>query len=112
MNGIDTKEWSPEFDPHLTSDGYTNYTLETVQSGKPKCKEALQKELGLPVCKDVPVIRFIGRLDNQKGVDLIAEVIPWMMGQDVQLIMLGTGRHDLEQMLRQFENQHRDKVQG
>ncbi|KAK4797733.1 hypothetical protein SAY86_030059 [Trapa natans] len=112
VNGIDTKEWSPEFDPHLTSDGYTNYTLETLHSGKAKCKEALQKELGLPVREDVPVIGFIGRLDNQKGVDLIAEAIPWMMGQDVQLVMLGTGRHDLEQMLRQLENQYRDKVRG
>ncbi|XP_031396234.1 granule-bound starch synthase 2, chloroplastic/amyloplastic-like [Punica granatum] len=112
VNGIDTREWSPEFDIHLTSDGYTNYTLETLQTGKPKCKAALQKELELPLREDVPVIGFIGRLDNQKGVDLIAEAIPWMMGQDVQLIMLGTGRADLEQMLRQFETQHRDKVRG
>lgn len=112
VNGIDTKEWSPQFDTHLTSDGYTNYSLETFQIGKPQCKAALQKELGLPIRADVPVIGFIGRLDHQKGVDLIADAIPWLMGQDVQLIMLGTGRNDLEQMLRQFENQHQDKVRG
>ncbi|XP_048327644.2 granule-bound starch synthase 2, chloroplastic/amyloplastic [Ziziphus jujuba] len=112
VNGIDTKEWNPQFDSHLTSDGYTNYSLETLKIGKPQCKAALQKELGLPIREDVPIICFIGRLDHQKGVDLIADAIPWMMGQDVQLIMLGTGRNDLEQMLRQFENQHRDKVRG
>ncbi|XP_027359278.1 granule-bound starch synthase 2, chloroplastic/amyloplastic-like isoform X2 [Abrus precatorius] len=112
VNGIDNKDWNPQFDVHLTSDGYTNYTLETLQSGKRQCKAALQKELGLPVREDVPVIAFIGRLDQQKGVDLIAEAIPWMMGQDVQLVMLGTGRPDLEQMLRQFESQHRDKIRG
>ncbi|XP_022751930.1 granule-bound starch synthase 2, chloroplastic/amyloplastic-like [Durio zibethinus] len=112
VNGIDATDWNPQYDVHLKSDGYTNYSLETLQTGKAQCKAALQKELGLPVRKDVPVIGFIGRLDHQKGVDLIAEAIPWMMGQDVQLIMLGTGRPDLEQMLRQFENQHRDKVRG
>ncbi|KAE9620016.1 hypothetical protein Lal_00040232 [Lupinus albus] len=112
VNGVDNKEWNPRFDVHLTSDGYTNYSLETLQSGKRQCKAALQKELGLPVRDDVPVIAFIGRLDQQKGVDLIAEAIPWMMGQDVQLIMLGSGRPDLEEMLRQFENQNHDKVRG
>ncbi|PON65379.1 Glycogen synthase [Parasponia andersonii] len=111
VNGIDTKEWNPQYDVHLTTDGYTNYSLETLQTGKAQCKAALQKELGLPI-RDVPIIGFIGRLDQQKGVDLIAEAIPWMVGQDVQLIMLGTGRPDLEQMLRQFEIQHQDKVRG
>ncbi|KAL2335505.1 hypothetical protein Fmac_016718 [Flemingia macrophylla] len=112
VNGIDNKDWNPKFDTHLTSDGYTNYSLETLQSGKHQCKATLQKELGLPVRHDVPIIGFIGRLDHQKGVDLIAEAIPWMMGQDVQLAMLGTGRADLEGMLRQFESQHRDKIRG
>ncbi|KAM3286550.1 granule-bound starch synthase 2, chloroplastic/amyloplastic [Capsicum chacoense] len=112
VNGIDTKDWNPELDVHLQSDGYVNYSLDTLQTGKPQCKAALQKELGLPVRDDVPLIGFIGRLDPQKGVDLIAEAVPWMMGQDVQLVMLGTGRPDLEQMLRQFECQHNDKIRG
>lgn len=112
VNGIDKKEWNPMLDVHLQSDGYTNYSLETLQTGKTQCKAALQKELGLPVRADVPLIGFIGRLDHQKGVDLIAEAVPWMMGQGVQLVMLGTGRPDLEQMLRQFENQNQGKVRG
>ncbi|KAJ8775048.1 hypothetical protein K2173_020052 [Erythroxylum novogranatense] len=112
VNGIDVKEWNPEFDVHLTSDGYTNYSMETLHTGKPQCKAALQKELGLPLRPEVPLIGFIGRLDHQKGVDLIAKAIPWMVSQDVQLVLLGTGRQDLEQMLRQFENQHPGKVRG
>uniref|UniRef100_A0A0R0F4I7 Starch synthase catalytic domain-containing protein n=1 Tax=Glycine max TaxID=3847 RepID=A0A0R0F4I7_SOYBN len=55
--------------------GYTNYSLETLSSGKAKCKAALQKELGLPIHEDVP-----------KGIDLIAKAIPWLMSQDVQLV--------------------------
>ncbi|KAL8231508.1 hypothetical protein R6Q57_001286 [Mikania cordata] len=112
VNGIDTKDWNPEVDLHLTSDGYTNYSLKTLDTGKPQCKIALQKELGLPVRDDVPLIGFIGRLDVQKGVDLIAECVPWIVDQDVQLVMLGTGRPDLEQMLREMENRYPEKVRG
>ncbi|KAH9621052.1 hypothetical protein KSS87_014173 [Heliosperma pusillum] len=112
VNGIDNKEWSPQFDVHLTSDGYTNFSLDTLKLGKAQCKTALQRELGLPVRDDIPLIGFIGRLDPQKGVDLIAEAIPWLMDQDVQLVMLGTGRPDLEQMLQQFEAQHHDRIRG
>ncbi|KAK1260427.1 hypothetical protein QJS04_geneDACA019469 [Acorus gramineus] len=112
VNGIDTRDWNPEVDIHLKSDGYTNYSLDNFKTKKPQCKEALQRELGLPVHNNVPMIGFIGRLDNQKGVDLIAEAIPWMVGQDVQLVMLGTGREDLEEMLRKFESQHNDKVRS
>ncbi|KAH1128994.1 hypothetical protein J1N35_000372 [Gossypium stocksii] len=112
VNGIDMEDWNPQHDVHLKSDGYTNYSIETLQRGKAQCKAALQKELGLPVREDVPLIGFIGRLDHQKGVDIIAEAIPWMMDQDVQLVLLGTGSQDLEELLRQFEDQHHDKVRG
>ncbi|KAJ8491278.1 hypothetical protein OPV22_012999 [Ensete ventricosum] len=112
VNGIDTEDWNPELDLHLQSDGYTNYSIETLQAGKPRCKAALQNELGLPVREDVPLIGFIGRLDHQKGVDLIAEAMPWIVGQDAQLVMLGTGRADLEDMLRKFDREHHDKVRG
>ncbi|ESW23227.1 hypothetical protein PHAVU_004G029100 [Phaseolus vulgaris] len=112
VNGIDTKDWNPKFDVHLKSDGYTNYSVETLQSGKRQCKAALQKELGFPVREDVPLIGFIGRLDHQKGIDIIAEAIPWMVGQDMQLALLGTGRPDLEDMLKQIVSQHNDKIKG
>nr|XP_029119566.1 granule-bound starch synthase 2, chloroplastic/amyloplastic isoform X2 [Elaeis guineensis] len=112
VNGIDTKGWNPKFDVHLKSDGYTNYSLESLQTGKARCKAALQRELGLPVRDNIPVLAFIGRLDHQKGVDLIAEAMHWIAGQDVQLVLLGTGRPDLEDMLRNFERQHYDKVRG
>lgn len=112
VNGIDDKEWSPELDVHLKSDGYTNYSLDTLESGKATCKAALQKELGLPVRHDVPILGFIGRLDQQKGVDIISDAMHWLMAQDVQLLMLGSGRADLEDMLRSFESQHHSKVRG
>jgi len=112
VNGIDMSEWNPAVDVHLHSDGYTNYTFETLDTGKRQCKEALQRQLGLQVRDDVPLIGFIGRLDHQKGVDIIADAIHWIAGQDAQLVMLGTGRPDLEDLLRRCEAEHRDKVRA
>lgn len=56
----------------------------------------------MPVDASIPVLGFIGRLDYQKGVDLITESYDWLMDQGVQLIMLGSGRDDLENALRYF----------
>nr|XP_024360271.1 granule-bound starch synthase 2, chloroplastic/amyloplastic-like isoform X2 [Physcomitrium patens]PNR30461.1 hypothetical protein PHYPA_026777 [Physcomitrium patens] len=112
VNGIDDKEWNPDLDVHLKSDGYTNYDIETLDSGKAACKAALQKELGFPVRPEVPLLGFIGRLDSQKGIDIIAQAMPWLVTQDIQLVMLGTGRKDYEDMLRHFEGAYRDKVRG
>ncbi|WIA09124.1 hypothetical protein OEZ85_008536 [Tetradesmus obliquus] len=112
VNGIDYKEWSPMSDPHLTSDGYTQYDMDTLAEGKRQCKMALQKELGLPVDPDVPLLGFIGRLDYQKGVDLIRDSHGWLMGQGAQLVMLGSGRADLEADLRSMEASNRDKTRS
>jgi glycosyltransferase involved in cell wall biosynthesis len=58
------------------------------------------QELGLPEDRDAPLLGFIGRLDYQKGVDLIRDNFEWLMGEGAQLILLGSGREDLENSLR------------
>ena len=114
VNGIDLMEWSPDVDHHLDGDGYTRFApnVDSIDNGKRQCKLALQRQLGLPERDDVPILAFIGRLDDQKGVDLIAEAEGWLMSQDVQLIMLGSGREDLEGALRGMEERHRDKCRA
>lgn len=51
-------------------------------------KEALQAEVGLPVDRNIPVIGFIGRLEEQKGSDILVEAISQFVGEDVQIIIL------------------------
>ena len=58
------------------------------------------QELGLPEKPDAPMLGFIGRLDYQKGVDLIRDNFWWIMDEGCQLVLLGTGRDDLENSLR------------
>ncbi len=86
VNGIDYNEWSPSNDAFLDSDGYQRYDMETMRDGKAACKAALQRELGLPVDPNIPLLGFIGRLDYQKGVDLICDNFDWLMSQNVQLV--------------------------
>ncbi len=50
-------------------------------------------------CWQVPIIGFIGRLDYQKGADLVLGAAHWLLNQDVQIICLGTGDKHLEVML-------------
>ena len=51
-------------------------------------KEALQAEAGLPINPDIPVFGFIGRLEEQKGSDILAEAVPEILKDDVQVIIL------------------------
>lgn len=112
VNGIDINDWNPAVDVHLESDGYQKYSVDNYREGKAACKAALQRELGLPVNPDVPMLGFIGRLDYQKGVDLIVDNYEWLMSEGVQLVLLGSGRDDLEGMLRDMENRNNDKCRA
>ena len=82
-------DWNPATDRHLPA----QYDAATVALGKAACKAALQKELGLPQAAGVPLVATVGRLDDQKGFDLIAEVMQrWVQTSDVQWVIFGTGQ--------------------
>jgi len=88
LNGIDDRVWDPGNDKNLAA----CYSAETVAQGKAACKAALQRELRLDERPDVPLIGAIGRLDKQKGFDLVAKVIAeWGEAADVQWVILGKG---------------------
>ncbi|XAR52201.1 Starch synthase [Bertholletia excelsa] len=106
-NGIDVKEWDPSVDEYIAS----QYSVHDL-SGKVKCKIALQKELGLPIRPDCPLIGFIGRLDYQKGIDIILSATPELMDEDVQFVMLGSGEKQYEDWMRVTESYYRDKFRG
>ena len=108
LNGVDYSEWNPATDPHLTNNQWAiNYGPDNFREGKAACKAALQREMGLPQNPDTPLLASVGRLAEQKGFDLIAEILPRMASHvDAQWVLLGTGEphfHDLLQRLsREF----------
>jgi starch synthase len=78
--------------------------------GKAACKAALQREVGLPVRDDVPLVGFIGRLVSQKGLDLIEPVLAQRLERDdTQWVFLGSGAPEYEQSLRQFAARYPEK---
>jgi starch synthase len=104
VNGIDTAVWNPATDPYLPF----RYSAKDLQ-GKQQCKAGLQRELGLPV-KRVPMIGAISRLSEQKGQDLIAEIVPELMALNVQLVLLGTGDPALERQFRSLQDRYPDRI--
>jgi len=86
LNGVDYGEWSPEVDRYLPA----NYSVDDL-TGKAICKRELQREMGLPQRSDVPIIGMVGRMVKQKGIDLLAEAMPRILGLELQLVMLGEG---------------------
>ncbi|KAK9145817.1 hypothetical protein Sjap_005720 [Stephania japonica] len=106
INGMDAQDWNPTSDKYID----VHYDSTTVMDAKPLLKEALQAEVGLPVDRDIPVIGFIGRLEEQKGSDILAEAIPEIIKENVQIIILGTGKKYLEKQLEQLQKLYPDKV--
>jgi starch synthase len=95
VNGIDVEVNNPATDKRL----FVNYDVEHLE-GKYENKRRLQESLGLPVRDDIPIIGIISRLVAQKGFDLIACVLDEILREDVQLVVLGTGEYQYENMFR------------
>lgn len=108
LNGVDVDEWSPETDKHLVR----RYGRRDVAAGKAANKKALQKELGLPEDPDAPLFAFIGRLDPQKGADLVLQAAPWLIHRGAQVVLLGSGDPRLEDGLRALEAAHPAAARG
>jgi starch synthase len=104
VNGIDVETWNPAADPYLTR----HYSVADL-SGKYECKAALQAELKLPT-RDVPVLGVVSRFAEQKGIDLIAEILPELMELDLQVVILGTGDREYEARFRTLQTQHPIKL--
>jgi starch synthase len=103
LNGVSTRQWNPANDPFIVA----QYDRKTVFENKPKCKKNLQERLGLDVRDEVPLIGLVGRLAHQKGIDLIADVIPlWVEKHGVQFAMLGMGDPSLESRLGALANRY------
>lgn len=104
VNGIDTAIWNPATDPRLPH----HYSASDL-TGKKACKTALQRELKLPARK-VPLLAIVSRLTVQKGLDLVADILPELMALDLQVALLGTGDPQYEAQFRALQQRHPDKI--
>lgn len=106
VNGINTEIFNPETDKDI----YENYNKETVFTLKAKNKTALQKELGLEIDENIPMVGMVSRLVSHKGLDLIEAKLEELLSKNLQLVILGTGDKKYEESLKKTAEKYKDKM--
>ncbi|RJX25600.1 MAG: glycogen synthase GlgA [Dethiobacter sp.] len=102
-NGIDYRIYDPMSDPEIS------IPFRSSLVKKHQNKLFLQKSLGLPQSREIPLLAFINRFVEQKGLDLITYVIKEILAMNVQLVILGTGEKKYRDFFQRIFKQHPDK---
>jgi len=99
-HGIDYRAWDPSQDTLLAQ----NFSIKDKElAGKKRCKAALQQALGLDIGPRVSVAAVIGRFDADSGFDILAEVLTQVMERNVEVVLMGSGRHEILERVRTME---------
>jgi starch synthase len=106
VNGVDYRVWDPAADSHLAS----VFDVNTVATGKPICKAALQRHFGLPEKPRTPLLALISRLVDQKGLDLLGKIAPGLLRLETQLVVLGVGDPAYDRMLLDLKGRYPTQV--
>jgi len=107
INGLEVSAWDPATDATLTA----NFNADNLEA-RAKNKQALLEEMELSALPDAPLLIMIGRMDNQKGVDLAIEGLRLVTDQPWQAILLGTGDPLVESAARSLEVELPDRVRA
>lgn len=105
LNGIDYNLYNPETDRDI----YKNYSVDTLKY-KQENKIKLQKEMGLKVDKNTPMVGIVSRLTRQKGMDLIMHIADSVLQRGVEMVILGTGDRDYENFFRNLQSSYKGLV--
>lgn len=105
LNGVDYTIWNPSRDELIPA----NYNKRSMK-GKEEDKAILQETYGLPVRPRVPLIAHVGRLVEQKGIDLLLEKLDDVLSHELQLVFLGSGDKQLERELLRASRLYPEKL--
>lgn len=105
LNGIDYDLNDPKTDKDI----FSKYNADTIDK-KIENKLKLQEVLGLEVNPDIPMIGIVSRLVSQKGLDLISYIMPEIVRENVQIVVLGTGDHQYQSMFNYYNSNFPKKV--
>ncbi len=97
LNGVDYSHWNPAKDRYIRS----HYDHRNLAAKAPN-KAALQKEFGLPLKADAPLLGLVGRLVEQKGIDLILGILPRLVELGAQIALIGSGERHFEEALSEL----------
>jgi len=105
LNGIDISVWNPATDPNIASPFSVNTLAKRAAN-----KAALQRRLGLRLAPDAFLLGLISRMSWQKGLDLLLENLPLILGEGIQITLLGTGDADLQARYRTAAKSHPGQI--
>lgn len=105
VNGIDYFDYNPATDPGL----HVNYDFNSLDQ-KAKNKLFLQKQFGLPKNLEISLIGMVSRITEQKGIELIMEIIEPLMRLDLQMVVVGGGHRRYENFFRKMTKRHPKKL--
>ncbi len=105
VNGIDYDVYNPVEDKYIEY----NYDFNNL-CNKYKNKEKIQKLYGLEVKEDIPLIAMVTRMVAMKGIDLIKHVLGELVQEDIQLVVLGTGDKEYEDLFKFFEYSYPSQI--
>ncbi len=105
VNGIDYAEWNPATDKEIPE----QYTPKSHRL-KAESKKKLLREVDLEFNPETPVIGVVSRLTDQKGMDLIAEIINVFLSLDVQFVILGTGDPRYHSLFQELQARYPRKL--
>lgn len=106
LNGLDTELWDPKTDSALASP----FDIGGVER-RDENKRALQRELGLPEERSVPLLAAVSRLTDQKGIDLLPDALRLLAREcSFQCAVLGSGDRDVEEALLRLEAEFEGRV--
>jgi starch synthase len=105
LNGVDYRIWDPATDPHLVC----NYSVRSV-AAKADCKRAIQTELGLDMRAEAPLAAFMSRLVHQKMPDVVLEVLPALLEEGMQFVLVAEGDDGYEAQFRDLAARYPGRV--
>ncbi len=105
LNGIDHREWDPARDDLLPA----RYSADNLR-GKNTCKRALQREMGLLIENERPLIGVMSRLVEQKGIAQAVATIPWLAEAGAAVAVLGEGDPSYEFEIARLATLRPDRI--
>ena len=102
LNGIDYDVWSPKTDPLIPA----NYSVDDME-GKAVCRKKLTEMCGWED-DGKPIISFVGRMVQQKGIDILFTMLDWLMVDNCRAVIIGSGQQQYEDWANQFSRTYPD----
>ncbi len=106
INGLDEEAYNPATDKFIAAP----YNADNVLEKKYLNKEKLQKELGLPVDRSIPMIAMVSRLVEDKGLSLLTRIMDEISQENIQFVLLGAGDQDFQNALLAWAKRNPTKV--